>query len=394
VYHDIGPYSRDLLKIKNEKALRKAISKTYMHSYWNKQETKELTEDVLIGYIGNKIPVTPLLFTLQLNNDRKTKIKEDIDYSVTSESNADNSEEENIDEDTLLIPPFDNTMESKKSSKELHTGNFQVKKSASFSKSDNLTKNVNTKSSEDIKPSNFIIKEEVNCSGDEVNISITGRIPVSGSFQLNNYKMNPNGQGIKVYGQVLSNSPKRGTMKITNIQLPDEVVDQESPIQKENVARRESKTSIFSKIIHNANLKKERKFTRDSFLLKKFESKPPLLKTKSLKKENSVESAKNMNLSVDISLVSNGSGSKKAVNKSMNSSMNEIDYTNNFKNLVESIEADIKERLRLKIVPYSASKRKKLQNRIEKDISLLTKLMMSRKASFKPACTEEHFKKA
>lgn len=175
VYHDIGPYSRELIKIKNEKALRKAISKTYMRNYWNKQETKELTEDVLIGYIGNKIPVTPLLFTLQLNSDRYTRIKEEIDYSVTSESDADNSEEdEHIDQDTLIVPPFDNTMESKQSSKDIRAGTFQVKKAGSFSKNKNLTQNVNTKSSENIQPRNFIIKEEVNCSGDEVNISIKG----------------------------------------------------------------------------------------------------------------------------------------------------------------------------------------------------------------------------
>lgn len=206
---------------------------------------------------------------------------------------------------------------------------------------------------------------------------------------MNNYKKDTNGQEIETYGQTARISPKRQTMKITNIQLPAEVVDEVSPIQRTIVDRRESKTSIISKLIHNANLKKERKFTRDSFVLKKVDSKPPLLKTHSLKKDNSVESAKKMNLSVDISLVSNGSEGKKvmdkSLNKSMNSSMNEIDYTNNFKNLVESIESDIKERLRLKIVPYSGSKRKKLQKRIERDISLLTKLMMTRKPTFKPA---------
>ena len=63
-----------------------------MNNYWNKQDTKRLTDEIIIGWIANKIPVTPLLFTIKLNNERACRIKSDIDYSQTSES-GDNDEE-------------------------------------------------------------------------------------------------------------------------------------------------------------------------------------------------------------------------------------------------------------------------------------------------------------
>jgi hypothetical protein len=49
VYHDIGPLSRHLLKIKDDKQLRKKLAKSYMHNYVAKLDTKELSEDLLVS---------------------------------------------------------------------------------------------------------------------------------------------------------------------------------------------------------------------------------------------------------------------------------------------------------------------------------------------------------
>lgn len=49
VYHDLGPLSRHLLKIKDDKLLRKKLAKSYLHNYVSKLDTKELTEELLVS---------------------------------------------------------------------------------------------------------------------------------------------------------------------------------------------------------------------------------------------------------------------------------------------------------------------------------------------------------
>lgn len=86
VYHDMGAMSRELLTIETEHDLRKRLTYSYLNTYWNKMDTKYISENILVGTIANKIPITPLLYTIKLNNYRESAIKSDIDYNPTSES--------------------------------------------------------------------------------------------------------------------------------------------------------------------------------------------------------------------------------------------------------------------------------------------------------------------
>ena len=86
VYNDIGQLSREVLTIDDEKKLRKTIAYSHLNTYWNKQETKNLTEGLLVGCVANKIPATTLLYAIKLNTDRQSIIKQDIEYYPTSES--------------------------------------------------------------------------------------------------------------------------------------------------------------------------------------------------------------------------------------------------------------------------------------------------------------------
>ena len=49
IFNDIGPLSRSLLLTKEEKVIRKKLSKSYMFGHWNKIETKDLNEEHLVG---------------------------------------------------------------------------------------------------------------------------------------------------------------------------------------------------------------------------------------------------------------------------------------------------------------------------------------------------------
>lgn len=190
VYHDIGPLSRELLKIRDEKALRKKISSSYMQSYWNKLDTRYLSEENLVGCIGNKIPVTPLLYALKLNQERPTRIKSDVDYSQTSES-EDNETEEAI-EGTLS--QLQNTQVQYAQPQTSFQGHeYTVKKVPSktgeifevaFEDEPKQAQATNHKSQATTQQNkNYVISEEVEFVGEE-NVIENDHIPVSGANPL------------------------------------------------------------------------------------------------------------------------------------------------------------------------------------------------------------------
>ena len=425
VYHDIGPLSRDFLKIKDEKALRKKISRSCMNNYWNKSETKELTEDILIGYIANKIPVTPLLFTLKLNNERSTVIKSDIDYSQTSDS--EDCEEDN-EEDEMTSIHYEPTLTMSKQSSIENKGyqkhvveNTQLQSVIGDQKS--IIDNNKTETMPS-KPNNFVINEEVEFSGEEVNISMRGQIPVSGANPNANNRHLPH-QKYNTEVASISNTHMNTSQPMQMFEINEEIrYDRPAPnlsngplVANANVNRRQSKSSVLIKLLQKENGLRNRKYSKDMVDPDMhYDAKPPLVKVDSLRKDspleklsknpslnsikqNSIEKSRGSNPNLEV-INNSQSGLNRSKNSnsnqklSLNSSMNESEYSKNFRDLVEGIEVNIHKRRRLKIVPYSKNERKKLLKQIETDMALITRMMKNRKDHFKSACDDQLFKKA
>lgn len=425
VYHDIGPLSRELLKIKDEKALRKMISTTYMQNYWVGGEIKELSEDLVIGCIANKIPVTTLLYTLKLNTDRKSTIKSDIEYSQTSGSEDIGSEVE--DEGEMASVRYEqNLTSSKESLKETKALNksgvkapvvpselnkldgYKMQEIKAMILADKREQNVTN------IPNNFVIKEEAELSGEEIAIS-EKELPLGASFSRNRKNAhldNPQANNkSSSYSPVLSQQPK-ATPIASNINISEEEVNQVAgntrtgPLLPEPITdRRQSKHEALFKLFRDAKQQKVRKFSRDNSLgMNELAAKPPTGRQDSAKNSSPAEqqnskspvvSERNKSLERDkSSRVNMPSLSQSNIKQSLNSSINESEYLKNFKDFVTSIEKYIDERRKLKIVPYSKNKRKQLLKQIEEEMTLLTNMMKSRKDSFPSAVNDELFKRA
>lgn len=355
VYHDIGPLSRELLKIKDEKSLRKMIANTYMQNYWVGGDIKELSEDLVIGCIANKIPVTTLLYTLKLSNERKSVIKSDIEYSQTSESEDMGSEVE--DEGEVVSVRYEqNLTSSKESFREAKVQNrsgtkaptneddrlegYKMQEIKAMLIADRKEQNMPN------KPNNFVIKEEVELSGDEIAIS-EKELPLGASFHKSRHKIDIDSSQSKdksnSYSPIPTQQPKSTNID-TKINISEEEIDQITSNKRTGPLlpgpindRRQSKHEVIFKLMRDAKEQQERKLSRGSSLgVKERASKPPTGRqdsgrnTSPAEQQNSkspVVSERNKSLERDKSAkLKLQNTSQSNIKQSLNSSINESEY--------------------------------------------------------------------
>ena len=265
-----------------------------MNSYWNKQETKRLTDEILVGWIANKIPVTPLLFAIKLNNERACRIKSDIDYSQTSES-GDNEEDSQMHNEKELSSSKINQSKSiikqrskNNSSVSLSTTNkVKSKETVSIEVLNNPLGNAQTSFDAQIKQNgirNYIVSEDIQVF-EETKQANNGHIPVgkSNSFQPKQfnqeiYEIVEEMNEVKPKYQKPPTIYKAQSTEIEEIQQP--LVNKQSP------EMRERGKSVLIKLLQKEKEVKERRSSKDmTAALNAFikAAKPPTGKKETLK---------------------------------------------------------------------------------------------------------------
>ena len=288
--------------------------------------------------------MTPLLYTLKINQDRFQVIKSDIEYSQTSESDDEGHTEHSVHDDLSYYPQETNLSFNKKS-----TTNIRSKEP---SKKVNINRSLHIESPAKIKKEtmggNFVIQEEAEFSGEEVNVS---QKQVQGS-NFNNFRpsemMNFNQENENKHQSPLTS--KQVNRNKIQFELREDINNiPKAPRNNANsdVSRRESKSSqivkLFEKDVKNTNVAEN-----------------PILKVKahsdsSKERSRRQETApKKPLINTDTpNLVNTHKMFAKENHSSLNSSMNEGEYLKNFQELVEEVDKIIHERRKLKIVPYS-----------------------------------------
>ena len=376
IIQDIGPLSRSLFKLTDEKSLRKKLSQSYMHNYWNKIETKELNEDLVVGCVANKIPVTPLLYSLQINQYKTSIIKSEIDYSQTS-----GSDEEDVS------PPHYTYQSQDKSIFNTNSIHEQVE-SQQFDnriicQNQNSTKlhqvPLNSQVLERIPQEyNCVIEEEVEHSGEDIQLT-QGSVPVGNDFT--NYRNHNNKEDYRTEHRnpVLNNSPppnlnnlRSGENQIMQFEILEE--GGEIPVNlgglgKQN-KRRESKSSQLIRLL-SGDIKRKRsedsRKTSTNYLnlvprppsTERINGRPQINKNikpslnpdlkESIKEKAHSESEKSRSILKDKELFLKSGNTSKINKSSMNSSLNQSEYNKNFVDLVDKVEGIIHERRKLKI---------------------------------------------